>query len=975
MGQEPQDRRRADGEAAHRQAALLRLSADLAAATDEQEICARVVRGLRDESLGYLFVGIFLKDEATGDRIMQAGTGWTDIPDGLRLEKGKGLSDRPLRDGKLYYTPDVASDPEYIPGLETGSEVDVPLVIDGRPVGVLVVESGRPEAFGPEDLDILTAAAHQVSIAISRARLLANQQRVLAAERRRADEQQAVLETTAALSRELELPKLLRAVLERAVSLLGATAGELAIYDEKTEELEIVSAFAADAIGIGTRMRLGEGAMGQVAQTREPLLIDDYAQWAGRSAQYAGVSAHAVIVAPLLAGGRLVGAFSAWTTDTDRRFGADDVRLANMFTPQAAIAIENARLFTEGERQKRYFEELVRNSPVAIVTLDGDHNVVGCNPGFEKLYGYREAEVVGKNLDGLITTGDTRSEAQRYTHEAVTGPVQGFGRRRRKDGSLVDVEILAVPVIIDGRRVGIMGLYHDVTELLEARKDAERASSAKSSFLANMSHELRTPLNAIIGYSEMLVEDAQDGGHEALLPDLDRIHSAGRHLLALINDVLDLSKIEAGKMELHVETFDVGETIDGVVSTIRPLVERNGNAFKVAIAGDLGSMHSDATRLRQIMLNLLSNAAKFTDAGTVTLAVARGAEPSGDEWLTIRVTDTGIGMTPEQLGKLFEAFAQAEAATASKYGGSGLGLAISRLLCRMLGGSVRVESEAGAGSSFIVRLPVAAPRGARVSAPAGAEPESESQETAGRGTVLVVDDDPTARDLIARHLRKEGYRVEEATNGREGLERARTVRPDVMTLDVMMPEMDGWATLSALKADPALAEIPVVMLSILDDERLGVTLGASEYLTKPIDRDQLTAVLARFRPGGEGGTVLVIEDDAASRDTLRHALERAGWNVVEAENGRVGLQRLDADPQLVLLDLMMPEMDGFQFLEALRHHAAHAVPVVVITAKDLTPEDRQRLNGGVREVLQKGEYDRDELLRRVRALVAQRVPG
>ncbi len=956
--------------AARRQSALLRLSADLAAATDEQEICRRVVAGLRDESLGYNFVGIFLVEEETGDRIMQAGVGWTDIPDGLRLPKGEGLSDRPLRDGKLHYSPEVANEPGYIPGLETGSEVDVPLVIDSRPVGVLVVESGQPDAFSSDDLGILTAAATQVSIAISRARLIAQHEHAVQTERRRADEHQAMLDTLGALSRELELPKLLEAVLERAISLLDASAGELAIFDEQKQELEIVANSRSGRVSVGTRLALGEGAMGEVARTREPLLIDDYKAWTGASDKYADVEAHAVIVAPLLVGGRLVGAFSAWTADATRRFGDEDLRLMNMFTPQAGVAIENARLFTEGRRQQRYFEELVRNSPVAVVTLDADHNVLGCNPAFETLFAYAEDEIVGKNLDGLITTEATRSEARSYTQEAVTRPVQGIGRRRRKDGSLVDVEILAVPVMIDGVRVGIMGLYHDVTELLQARKAAERASAAKSTFLANMSHELRTPLNAIIGYSEMLIEDAEDGGQAESASDLTRIHSAGKHLLTLINDVLDLSKIEAGKMELHVETFEVAPTIESVVTTVQPLIDKNGNRLAVELADALGVMRSDATRLRQVLLNLLSNAAKFTDAGAITLAVNRTTNATGD-WLTFRVSDTGIGMTPEQLDKLFEAFAQAEASTASRFGGSGLGLAISRLLCRMLGGTVTVESVAGEGSAFTVRLPATAPERVETTlTTAGEEPAPVAD---ARGLVLVVDDDASARDLITRHLRKEGYRVEQAADGREGLERARTLQPDVITLDVLMPEMDGWGTLSALKADRSLAEIPVVMLSIQDDERLGMTLGAAEYLTKPIDRDRLSAVVAKYsqRAGAGKGTVLVIEDDPSVRDISRRVLERDGWTVVEAENGRIGLERVaEAPPEVVLLDLMMPEMDGFEFLESLRKGPSSSVPVVVITAKDLSADDHRRLNGAVQHILRKGVYKREELLQRIRGLVS-----
>jgi len=688
---------------AHRQAALLRLTTAIAAATDEHAVYGSMVNGLHDEAIGYNFLGVFLLDEASGDRVLQASVGWPDVPPQWRVHRGQGLSERALEDGQLHYTPDVTRAAGYLPSLASGSEVDVPLRVDGRTIGVLVVESREPNAFGADDFEILTAAANQASIAIGRARLLAE-------ERQRVDEHKALLDTMADLSADLELPRVLQAVLSRAVTLLGVTGGEVAIYEEQGKQLVVVASENIGKDSTGTRLGLGEGAMGHVARTRESLIIPSYHEWLGRSGQYADVTVHSVMAAPLLIGRRLVGAIATVHSDPLRIFGPEDLRLLTMFAPQAAIAIENARLYAAAQRQKQYFEELVRNSPVAIVTLDRDQDVMSCNPAFEKLFGYAQTEAVGRNLDDLVATEATRSEAVQYTQEALSHPVHGIGRRRRQDGSLVDVEVLAVPVNVDGERIGLMALYHDISELLEARREAEAANSAKSQFLASMSHELRTPLNAIIGYSEMVQEVVEAMGQPELASDLTKIRTAGRHLLALINDILDLSKIEAGKMELYLETFDLGALLEEVATTVRPLVEKHANRLVVERPPQPGTMHADLTKVRQMLLNLLSNAGKFTEGGTITLALTRergGA--AGDEVVVLSVSDTGIGMTPEQMDRLFEAFSQAEASTTSKYGGTGLGLAITKRFGHMMGGDVTVESRPGRGSTFTVRLPATVP--------------------------------------------------------------------------------------------------------------------------------------------------------------------------------------------------------------------------------------------------------------------------
>ncbi|MBI3159919.1 MAG: response regulator [Chloroflexi bacterium] len=518
-----------------------------------------------------------------------------------------------------------------------------------------------------------------------------------------------------------------------------------------------------------------------------------------------------------------------------------------------------------------------------------------------------------------------------------------------------------------------------LSDLAVARDQALDASRAKSTFLANMSHELRTPLNAIIGYSEMLLEDSQVSGYKEMESDLDRILVSSRHLLQLINDVLDLSKIEAGKMDIFLESFDLRTVVSDTADTVQTLMAKNENDFRINMAGQLGEMLSDATKVRQILLNLLSNSAKFTQNGQIHLDVRRDKVDERD-WLTFRVKDTGIGMTPDQLSNLFQAFQQGDSSTTRHYGGTGLGLAICRHYCRMLGGDILVESEKGVGSVFTVKLPATMEQVTAVPGDALARPEdarlaaAESAKDAnGRCTVLVIDDDPSARDLMARFLEKENLRVVTAENGRSGLEMAGQLKPDVITLDVVMPDLDGWAVLSTLKTNPELKDIPVIMVTMLGDRSTGYMLGAADYLIKPIDREQLSRTLHKYRCDVGTCRVLLVEDDEPTRVMMRSLLTREGWRITEAENGRVALDKVARElPDLVLLDLMMPEMDGFDFLHALRTvQGGSDIPVVVLTAKELTPEDRERLSGYVESIHQKGSYAKDQLLGEIRDLIAQ----
>jgi signal transduction histidine kinase/DNA-binding response OmpR family regulator len=508
-------------------------------------------------------------------------------------------------------------------------------------------------------------------------------------------------------------------------------------------------------------------------------------------------------------------------------------------------------------------------------------------------------------------------------------------------------------------------------ELKQAMDAAKAANRAKSGFLANMSHELRTPMNAIIGYSEMLIEDAEDEGNEEVADDLKKIHSAGTHLLSLINDVLDLAKIEAGKTSIYLETFEVPSLVNDVVSTIDTLVKKNGNRLQVEMDEAVGEMRADITKLRQALFNLLSNAAKFTHEGVIGLVV-QSEQEDGVDWVRMSVSDSGIGIPPEKIDYVFDEFSQADETTTRDYGGTGLGLPISRRFCRMMGGDISVESAVGKGSTFMIRLPrevveaAGKPVAAAETAPVVVPEHGDDQ------VVLVIDDDPSALDLLGRTLQEAGLRVVTASEGRQALNLARTLHPVAITLDVLMPGIDGWEVLRELKGDPATQDIPVIMVTMTDDRALGCALGATEFLTKPVQRAQLVRLLERYSLEGTARRALVVDDKAENRQLLRHALAQEGWQVSEAENGRVALEMLAGQaPSLILLDLMMPVMDGFEFvMEMHKLDSSPHIPIVVVTAKDITEEDRRRLNGSVVGLIEKGGLDRESLLAQLREQVA-----
>ncbi len=597
--------------------------------------------------------------------------------------------------------------------------------------------------------------------------------------------------------------------------------------------------------------------------------------------------------------------------------------------------------------------------------------------------------------EGTVIDDPTVAEVARGGPARVTGPVGPFAAPT--DGPVEIGTVYLVPISTQERRWGILAvalaneplfssdnlrllslladqtalalhqasLFEQERELVEqlraSNRELERANRAKSEFLASMSHELRTPLNAIIGFSELLLDDPEEDP-ETRQAYVQTIHESGQHLLALINDILDLSKVEAGRMELQLGEFDVAELIEAVLNTSAALAARKGIDLAADVA-DVGRLVADEGKVKQILYNLISNAVKFTPAGGRVRVVARRQAGA----VALSVIDTGIGIAPEDQPLIFEEFHQVSHGPDRHFGGTGLGLALTRRFVELHGGRIWVESTPGQGSAFHVLLPLRdlPPAEEGVLAPRS---ETMSGVEADRPLVLVVEDDPAAANLLSVYLVRGGYRAEVATNGPEALEKARRLSPLAITLDILLPGMDGWEVLRGLKSDPATRDIPVVVVSVVSNRDLGYALGAVDYFVKPVDRQALLDRLARYTFTSKVQVrevrILVVDDDPGARELLSSILAPAGFHVEMAADGAEGVRLArENPPDLILLDLMMPGISGFDAIEILKADPrTRDIPILVVTAKDLTEDDKKVLNGHVMAVLQKGATASVELL-------------
>ncbi|MBV8752046.1 MAG: GAF domain-containing protein [Hyphomicrobiales bacterium] len=901
----------------------------------------------------------------------------------------------------------------------------VPLFRDGALLGMISCNRTEVRPFSDKEIALIENFADQAVIAIENARLLNELRESL-------EQQTATADVLKVISRSpTDLQRALDTIVETAKTLSNSYDAAIALREGEGMRARAHNGPIPIRTEWSTLSR-GSVAARSVLDKAAVHIHDLSAEGTEfpEGQQYALKMGHRTILAvPLLLTGKAIGTMIVRRKEV-LPFTNSQISLMETFADQAVIAIENTRLFEEVQARTQELarsvgelralgevgqavnstldvEQVLRTivaKAVELSTTDAGAIYVFDDDRQEfrlrATYGMSEA-MIAVISSQHIGTGDANiGEAARRRE-----PIQVADLREAPGSPLNDIilgagyrALLVVPLLGPDRIVGALvvrrkqpGAFPQAAvdllqtfgnqsvlaiqnarlfrEIEEKGRELAEASKHKSQFLANMSHELRTPLNAIIGVTEMLREDAGDLKREDEIEPLDRVLRAARHLLGLINDILDLSKVEAGKMEIHIEEFAIAPLVDDAVKTIETQAAKNNNRLVVNCNPEIGVMRADQTRVRQALLNLLSNANKFTERGTVTIDAQRHRE-AGRDWITMAVSDTGIGMTPEQVGKLFQEFSQADSSTTRKYGGTGLGLAISRRFCQLMDGDITVKSELGRGSTFTIRLPAA---GGGDVLPAVAQTSAAPSPRTGPGKaplILIIDDDVTVRDVVGRFLEREGFSVAKADGGKEGLRMARELRPAAVTLDIMMPDLDGWTVLAAIKGDPDLVDLPVVLMTIVDEKNRGYALGATEYLVKPVDRQKLMEVL-RGLCGSAGRPLLIVDDDDLGRRQIRAALEQQGWTVTEAIDGRDALTKLsDARPDVIILDLMMPEMDGFAFLEEMRRNAEwRDIPVVVVTAKDLTDADRWRLNGGVERIIQK--TDRDDMLREVRSVLAK----
>jgi PAS domain S-box-containing protein len=704
-----------------------------------------------------------------------------------------------------------------------------------------------------------------------------------------------------------------------------------------------------------------------------------------------------VLVLPVFTEGKLIGFVGLDEVEGTRQWHDDDFDTLNMYSTLMAMVLKRRYMEKSLRESEQHLKRVLEGSNEGSWDVNLKEDYLIFNKRYADIIGFDEEEI-GSSFDWMkqqIHSADLGCAASAIENiiNKTTDVAECEYRIRGKDGKYrwVSNKGKVVEYSEEGEPLHIAGVLVDISErkeaeaaLLAAKKTAEEASRTKSEFLANMSHELRTPLNSVIGFADILAEETFGSLNNKQQRYVGNISKSGRHLLSLINDILDLSKIEAGKMTLHPEKFEIGDSLDEIKSIISPLAHKKDINLEINMVPDAITINADKGKFKQIIYNLLSNAIKFTDnEGSVFIYVTL----QGD-CVRVEIKDNGIGISKENQEKLFKAFTQIDSSSCRVYEGTGLGLVLVKNFIEQHHGNIWVESEIGSGSSFIFEIPIDFDASSPVCVSESNGETTEEYEVSGavcpitsgiksienednyRPLILVVEDDKKSQEILSFTLRDAGYNVSFADNGKEALELAKELHPFAITLDIMMPEMDGWDVLRNLKKEKGTEDIPVVIVSIVDERDLGVIWGAFDYFVKPIDREGLLSSLDRLKTlkSFEKVNVLAIDDEPSVLELMDSMLSTEGYNVIVASSGKEGIEKaLKSSPDVIILDLMMPVIDGFDVIKELKKHPSTIdIPIIVCTAKDLDVHEKDELDKNVSFIMQKGIFKKQDLLSCIR---------
>ncbi|HEX5809932.1 MAG TPA: GAF domain-containing protein [Anaerolineales bacterium] len=892
------------------------------------------------------------------------------------------------------------------------SAIFMPMVVGNEVTGIITIQNlDQENAFQASDVRLLQTLANSMSVALENARLFNETQRLLKETEQRAQEFAVIGKVSQALVSETEVDSMINLIGTQMQEIFDADIVYLALLDRETNLIHFPYQVGES---FGT-LNLGQGLTSKIIETGEPLLFNQDVNERSREigATMVGRDVLSYLGVPIKAGGETIGVISVQSTTREGAFTDDSLRLLTTIAANAGAAIHTARLHGETQRNANQMATIASVGRELSATLDLQTVTRTVVEHVHRLFAARDTilrllDSDGQTLRTSLALGKYAAENSAdllALGQGITGSIAQSGIAEvidkvgldpravhvagTPDQEEIPETMMVAPLIASSRTIGVISVYKDRTsgtfsqvdldflvglgrqaaiaiensrlfdEAQHARAAAEQANKAKSTFLANMSHELRTPLNAIIGFTRIVRKKSDGLIPEKQLDNLDKVLASSEHLLGLINTVLDIAKIEAGRMDVIASNFSIGALADQCANLTNPLLKPQVTLEKQVDPG-LGIIYSDQDKIKQIVLNLLSNAAKFTHEGGIRLII----EKCDEDLLRISVADSGIGISEEALARIFDEFQQADASTTRQYGGTGLGLAISRNLARLLGGDLNATSEPGKGSTFSLTIPSQyGKKPASLSEPVS---QARSQDDPSKKRILVIDDDPDAAYLLQESLSQEEFIVTGAPNGHAGLQLAREGRFDAILLDILMPETDGWQVLNDLKTDSTTVDIPVILLTIVDKKALGFKLGAAAYLLKPLDPPVVLNALRRVI--GERGHphrhVLVVDDDPNVGEMLRQTLPAGEFELTCAEDGAAGLQAIEARrPDIILLDLMMPRLDGFGMIERLRADPGlRSIPVIVISAKELTEEESRMLKESVAYVIKKQGFNSELLL-------------